>query len=152
MYSSLCLSLLGLAGAVLYSTWSDSIAAEHAEKHRADSLRQELLASNQRITGRYQVSKNLQEGRLTLLQAAAIFRAIDAGVPAQHRDLYPVYPGKSEGERLCRKVIDCLDVLFSDFEECPGPLEALRARLTAELDALLESSDSIVLPEILNAS
>ena len=144
-----------LAGALLYSTWSDSIAAEQAEQHRADSLRQELLASNQRIMGRYQVCKNLREGRLTLLQAAATFRAIDAGATAQFPDLYPVYPGISEGERLCRKVIDCVDVLLPDYPECPGPLGplgALRPRVTAELDALLESSDRIVLPVILHAS
>src|SRR5262249_10853620 len=98
--------------------------------------------------GRVEVCRKLAAGKLTLLEAAAWFRYFDTQAPAECLDAV-VYPGGSEGERQCRKVIDFAELAFAqDADRVAERTAALRARLTARLQEYLSRNGIIVLPPI----
>jgi hypothetical protein len=119
------------------------------EERRGERLDKLLHGIRSRLEVRIDVCRDLASDRLTLLEAAACFRLLDAQIPAAEYGFLVVYPGKSEGERFCRKVIAFMHMLFDckNADETAA-LEALRGRLNAELQKLLDSSGTIVLPEM----
>src|SRR3954469_14591968 len=58
-----------------------------------------------RMASRVVVVEQLLAGELSLLEAAVRFRSLNDAVP-QHRVQLLHWPGNSDGERLCRQVID----------------------------------------------
>jgi hypothetical protein len=147
MRLSLGLGLIGFVGTGLYSSYTAWLAHWEAEEHRASRLDKHLRAACKGVTERVQVCRDLVAGRLTLLEAAAWFGAIDAAMPPKWRLPCVAYPDHSEGERQCRRVIEYMDALYDEEAE-PGPLQAVRARLTAELQKHLDAMETITLPNV----
>jgi hypothetical protein len=80
---------------------------------------------------------------LTLLQAAARFRALAAGVQPFWTYLCWTYPGMSEEERLCRHVIAWAE---ANLTLAPPRLRSLTQRLRAELAEVLRGGSRFTLP------
>jgi hypothetical protein len=80
-----------------------------------------------------QVARAVIDGRLTLVEAAARFRAINASRPANLPVCLDQYPGKTDEERVCREVIGYVETRLP---EQPGT-SAFLARLESELEAHL---------------
>jgi hypothetical protein len=90
------------------------------------------------------VVTELLADRLTLVEAAARFRELDADLPETRDRLLQAYPGVSYEEALCRQVIGHargeLEV------RAPEQMRSVVARLEAELQAHLESEAGLRLP------
>jgi hypothetical protein len=97
-----------------------------------------------RMRQREAVCTSLAAGRLSLLEAAVRFRQVQQEALRGHSEHCMPYPGNSEGERLCREVIAYTELAFAGE---PDRCAALKARLDAELQALLNRSDAIALPD-----
>jgi hypothetical protein len=147
-YLSLAWWLLGFTAAGGYFLCPDVAGHWQREQLRSDSLDKAGQQVSYLFTRRMQVCQELEDGRLTLPEAAARFRAIDGTVSASLSRKYATYPGSSEGERLCRKVIDYVEILYPADKADAAPLRILRARLEAELQRLLDHSDTITLPHL----
>jgi hypothetical protein len=77
------------------------------------------------------ITDDLIGGRLTLLQAAMQFRAAEADLPqAMMRPILEVFPGGSDDERLCRKVISHVE---SALKQDPSQRQAVVQQLETEL-------------------
>jgi hypothetical protein len=114
-----------------------------AELRRMDQLesRRKLLFWS--LTTRCAVADRLIAGRLTLFEAAAAFRAIDE-VKRRGLKLYPGdFAGKTDEERLCRRVI------HFTFERLCGSPERGKVvdRLEEELQKHLRRHGTVQLPE-----
>jgi hypothetical protein len=96
------------------------------------------------VDQREALTSDLIAGRLTLLETAAGFRAINA-VKVKYFKPYPLsFPGKTEEEQLCRQVIAYTEQHLGD--DKPGRAAVL-ARLERELREYLECQDTVCLPE-----
>jgi hypothetical protein len=122
-----------------------------AQYRRMDELRQrgEELDRNReallrRIEAKEAVVAELVAGRLTLLQAAARFRALK-GDPPGVAELFPPEWGRSEGERLCREVMVWVNGWLA--ERAPERAAAVAARLEAELRQHRDPSGTVRLPD-----
>lgn len=58
-----------------------------------------------RMWAKSDVARRLLAGELTLFQAAAIFRVLNAHPPGREDRSWQQFPGVCDGERLCRQVI-----------------------------------------------
>ncbi|HKI33340.1 MAG TPA: hypothetical protein VKA46_15915 [Gemmataceae bacterium] len=105
-----------------------------------------LDAAAARMAAKEQTTQDLLAGRLTLLQAAARFRAHNASPPRLAADLADHIAGATEEERLCRQVIGWAKGAAATTS--PGAGERTRQRLEAELAGLLAQNNGIIrLPE-----
>jgi len=98
-----------------------------------------------RARAKAHVTDEVLTGRLTLLQAAARFRRLDAQEPASKVDLRQHFAGATEEERLCRQVIQWATAAAQDVS--PTAAAPTRARLEAELAGLLAERGRLVLPD-----
>jgi hypothetical protein len=90
------------------------------------------------------VVTELLADRLTLMEAAARFRELDAGMPETRDRLLQAYPGVSYEEALCRQVIE---LARGELEvRAPEQVKRVVARLEAELQAFLECEAGHCLP------
>ncbi len=103
--------------------------AVEQEARALEQTRRELVLRNRR---KDRVARTLLAGRLSLLEAAAYYRALDLGPPALDWQRFRSWwPGGSDAERHCHEVIEwaypraCLE------GDVHG--RALRDRLSAEL-------------------
>jgi hypothetical protein len=154
-----CLALLGTS-LVALSQYRPSWAAElnldwwnlpelrediRREKEREGKLRRDTGIA--RCAAREEVTQDLLAGRLTLPQAAARFRALNAAVGPNVPPLGLWFPGATEEERLCRQVIAWVESA-STVPRSPGSGRTARRRLVAELTALLDQGHGVIrLPE-----
>jgi hypothetical protein len=118
-----------------------ALRAEHERK--ADYLRREAVLLD-RIAAKGRVTGDLLGGRLDLLQAAARFKALNGSPTDESTAPRVLFPGGSEGEMLCRQVLEWAraEALVR------GPGAAARvADLEAELTSHLRQHGTIVLPE-----
>jgi hypothetical protein len=97
-----------------------------------------------RAQARDKVIKEMLEGRLTLLQAAARFRAVEKALPLPF-DLIRPDKGTPEAERLCQLVIECAHAWLPAYSV--EDVEELRARLEEELEQNRDAYGEIHLPE-----
>jgi hypothetical protein len=147
------LVVLGACGAGLHTlagaSWEElrkavqvvrALAREQLRSEALDARCQLILS---RMHERDAVCTDLAAGRLSLLQAATRFREVHQRAVPGIVEYGTSYPGNSEGERLCREVIDYTVFLFA---EQPERCAALEVRLTAELQAHLDRSETITLP------
>jgi hypothetical protein len=73
------------------------------EEAYGTELDREAEETFRRLAARDEAVRDVLDGRLTLWQAAARFRDLDATAPAcARRDLARCFPGISEDERCCR--------------------------------------------------
>src|SRR5262249_12653247 len=100
-------------------------------------LQTRLESTLRRLQTKDAVLNELLAGRLTLLEAAARFGELDAGLPDTRDHLLKAYPGVPYQVALCRQVIS-----YARAEmrlRAPEQMESVVARLEAELQAPLES-------------
>jgi hypothetical protein len=135
----LILALLsaGLIAATEARKWRGRAPLPEApdEEAREAELDRGLRAARQRIDAKWKVVRRLLAGELTLLEAAARFRDLNAepaDCPAQDSHLWP---SASPEERLCRQVIAWARAHSRD--DSSGAAGAVVDRLEAELAALL---------------
>jgi hypothetical protein len=106
------------------------------ERQRHAQLEAEMVAAHERTTTRQRVAAALAEGRMSLLQATAVFRELDEATPGYSLEyLRERYPGKTDDERHCRKVILYTTLALGDR---PEGARGVGRRLEAELQAHLE--------------
>jgi hypothetical protein len=99
----------------------------------------------QRARARSQVVKRLLQDDLTLLEAAAWFRFLGDNPPELPDDFRKRYPGDSDGEKACRKVICWAQALL----RLPGANSQTADRLQRledELDSLCARTGTVELP------
>jgi hypothetical protein len=103
-----------------------------SEEARLAEMEERLQAIAQRVKRRQRVTDELVAGRLTLLEAAALFRALDRAPPAFNWDIFRLYtPGNSDDERHCHEVIAWVYLTLRVTDQCKA--EALRQDLDRQL-------------------
>jgi hypothetical protein len=99
---------------------------------RGDETEQ-VRAILDRIARKSLVVEDLVAGRLTLLQAASHFRALNLEPPPLRRDVYHYADrGDTDEERYCREVIDWVQMHLEETDPCLSL--ATSARLVDELE------------------
>ncbi len=112
------------------------------ERTRSDSLDEQGARVAARSEAKRRLFAELVAGRLDLPQAATRFRALCAGAPEVRQALKSLYESGSEQERLCRFLIYCVEMEL----DSPTQKEAVRRRLTDELEARLRSGAPLLAP------
>jgi len=116
-----------------------------------ERFREELERKDEAIIARVcakdQVIHELLAEGLTLTEAAAHFRRLNAA-PCEFPGPGPAYfPGETESERYCRQVLQWVDMETLTWERSDA--EELRCRLEAELEAFLMTKGSeVALPGV----
>jgi hypothetical protein len=130
--------MAGLVGALalLASSWQGEILPDEtnasSEETRQAYLDQRMQAVVQRNHRKQRVIDELVDGRLTLLKAAALFRALAHAPPAFDWDRFrTVRPGNSDDERHCQEVIDWVYLTLRGTDLCKA--EALRQDFDRQL-------------------
>jgi hypothetical protein len=122
--------------------------AQHAlPRLRADGeeLDQAISVGFRKILARDKVIQEVIAGRLTLLAAAARFRALDLELPNRAQvKLETCFSGNSDDERQCRRVIQFVALELKEPSRC----QEIVARLEAEFQAHLRQYGAVRLPEI----
>jgi hypothetical protein len=114
------------------------------EAARGRKLVEAWQGVKRRIAEKERLAREVAEGRLGLLEAAARFRDLDRQPPEFHWEAFRrTVPGASDEERHCREVIGFVRGLLLDQ---PGADAAVPYRLEAELRARLDRGD-LSLPE-----
>jgi hypothetical protein len=129
--------LVGALALLARSAWKGALLPggqnAPAEEAREADLEQKSQETLLRIKRKHRVARELWAGRLTLLEAAALFRALDHGPPALNWVHFrKSWPGSSDDERHCHIVIDWV-FYNARHEMCPCQAEALRQGLDAQL-------------------
>jgi hypothetical protein len=129
--------LVGALALLARSSWKGALLPggpnASSEEAREADLEQKSQETLLRIKRKHRVAQELWAGRLTLLEAAALFRALDRGPPAFNWEHFRnSRPGNSDDERYCHVVIDWV---YYDARHEMGPCkaEALRQGLDAQL-------------------
>jgi glutathione S-transferase len=100
---------------------------------------------DRRVREKERIGCAVIDGRLTLFEAAALFRRLNEA-PPKPAPLSASFPGDSEEERLCRQVIRWA---WRRLSECyPGGAEALVAPYEEELRRHKERHGRVVLPDV----
>jgi hypothetical protein len=98
--------LVGALAVAVQGRWSGPDSREQQER-LADEMEQHRRAVIMRLERKERVIEAFLAGRLTLLEAAAYFRALDQGPPEFHWEHFRLYvPGATDEERHCNEVID----------------------------------------------
>jgi hypothetical protein len=140
------LSLAVVGVGLAYGGWvPDYVAGGEALRLQGEHLDQILSGQRATLNHTHQLTLAVIANRLTLLQAAAGFRAADAETCAPYRARLDVYPGHSDSERLCRRV---LEAVAQELQNEPSRCTAVLDRLEAELQAQLDQEGTIPLPPI----
>jgi hypothetical protein len=119
------------------NVWSHSQGATDAE---IDQCRRAVV---QRSAAKRQITWDLIDGRLTLFEAAALFRRWNEEYP---RLPDPSTPGDSIEERLCRQVIEWVRLELR--ERHPGAVDQFCASFEAELRRHKEQYGKVILPNV----
>jgi hypothetical protein len=130
--------LLGLCGL-------DVASSRHAatrDRQRDEWVKECLKVSRNRSHFKRDVVVDLVAGRLTLLEAARLFKNSNEH-PVMHQDNYRAhFPGASDGEKLCRQVLCWAE---GELLELPASqAEAVQHRLDQELRDHLEQHGGVV--------
>jgi hypothetical protein len=118
---------LGLDREEIYS----QLARLDLERSRTVDLLTRDRAFLENIEGKKHVIKALIDGRLTLREAAAQFQTLNLLCPEYDWEGFRrAFPGRTEEERHCRQVLECLRI---EAGSNSGPVASLVARLESEL-------------------
>jgi hypothetical protein len=130
-------AVLGAALALLVrASWKGGLLPggpnASAEEARQAGPEQKLQGMSRRSKRKWRVTREVLAGRLTLLEAAALFRALDHAPPAFPWDCFrATWPGNSDDERHCHELIFWVYLSLSDTDRCQA--EVLRQRLDTQL-------------------
>jgi len=98
-----------------------------------------------RMVAKQRIAQDLIDGQMTLLEAAAHFRAADQQPPAFDWQAFRVsVQGQSDEERHCRTVVN---YVFTTLADDPFLADTFRDRLQEELAEHLRCG-TLVLPEV----
>ena len=128
------------AAAVGLDLWNvpatvDALGQQTNLNERLDA---DLQAVLRRTTAKDALAREAAGGRLTLLEAAARFRDLDADLPEDYRRGWRhLAEGASDEERYCRQVIGYATMALRDRSDGPALLD----RLKAQLDMALSRGD-----------
>jgi hypothetical protein len=123
-----------------------------AEQARLE-FEQRAPALHRRMQRKQRVVQAVLAGRVTLLEAAAYFRALDREGPSYNWDYFRArWPGDSDDERHCHQVLDFVYLQMGGSNGSPAEpvncmAEAARTKLRAELDEHLRRGQ-LRLPEV----
>ena len=116
-----------------------------AEAERARERENERRRTFQRVEKRHETVDAVIAGRMSLTEAAAIFRELNQQSPAFNEGLFRrCYPGDFDEERTCRQVIA---FVRSEREHYPGVEDEVVRYLEAELRTCLMRG-KLQLPEL----
>jgi hypothetical protein len=132
---------LGLDG----SGPSDVGRQMEAERQRAALLDRRHEVVRRRLDAKNMVVGQLLDGRLTLAEAAAWFKALNESPADCPAVSHGESPGASEGERLCRQVIGWVQAERAG--QSASQAEATSVRLEEELQTLLRRDGTVHLPQ-----
>src|SRR5438552_3903687 len=122
--------LLGTSALLAVGRWQERTPFPGSERdgedgQRARELEQQREAIIRRTKRKALVAQAVLAGRLSLLEAAAYFRALELEPPTFHWTAYrSIWPGGTDAERHCHEVIHYA---------CSAGTEAACDRLRAEL-------------------
>jgi hypothetical protein len=150
----LCGVVFGLVLALFRCTGIDldhlsSSAAQaqlRRERDRTVALDRALAKARLRAEAKMELIAELAAGRLTLLQAAACLRALPDAPPYFWTLMHGYWPGKSEGERLCRYLIAFTQDMLTDQQRTEAA--SVIARLEKELQDHLRRHGDVRLPKV----
>ena len=109
-----------------------------------DRLEDVGKAIDARVDDRRAVMRELRQGRLSLVEAAAAFRDLNERPGTPRSPFRVLFPGATDEEKLCRQVISWAR---SERDDEPAYLAQARAcRLEEELSAILKVYGSVRLP------
>jgi hypothetical protein len=114
------------------------------ERQRTGDLAEQESSLRGRIQHKLDVALALARGRMPLPQAAGHFRAWSNDQPEFWQAVECFSPSGTEGEKLCRYVIDWMRSHLEDRQ--PELVRAATRRLYAELDERLRSGSPLVEP------
>jgi hypothetical protein len=104
----------------------------HSQEVSLDHLEQKCRALLRRQKRKHRVVQAVLARQVTLLEAAAYFRALNHQPPDFASDIFrAIRPGDSDDERHCHEVIHWVYLALRGSDPCQA--EAMRARLSAEL-------------------
>jgi hypothetical protein len=124
------------AAAVGLDLWTVPGAVDELgqEANRDEQLDEALQATQRRTVAKAELAQEAAAGRLTLFEAAARFRDLDAGVTEDYRCGWRhLAEGASDEERYCRQVIGYARLALRDRSDGPALLDRLRAQLDEAL-------------------
>jgi hypothetical protein len=130
----------GLAAAVGLDGWDVPTLLDviSREARLAEQLDEHERATWRRMALKDEVAADAIAGRLTLFEAAARFRDLDADAPEAYRGAWRrSMAGDSDPERYCRQVIGYAAAVLQD----PTGEAAVLQDLTAQLDQALARGD-----------
>jgi len=149
------LAVLILGGCVLAgaAVWPKGLAGETTR--RADEFMPVTIPVGEatavrvrRIERKMMVVRRLLDGDLSLVEAGAHFRDLNAGPSGMEDVSWHELPGADDGERLCRQVISWARAEMA--KACsPGELQANTARMERELGEHAATHGGVTLPESL---
>jgi hypothetical protein len=131
---------LGLGGSNVRE--AEKELAEVLQRQNELDLRREQVL--ERSEGMHAVIADLIAARITLVQAAVEFRRLSRTLPGHGRSFNENLPGNSEGERLCRHVIQWTEASLNG--EPPSVAQPIVADLTEELRHLLREDGAVHMP------
>jgi hypothetical protein len=124
-----------LAGVVMLAAREDRPGSDPGSRAHAapvDEAQQKILGFQLRLRRKERVAREVLAGRLTLLEAAALFRALDHGPPEFHWDYFRTrWPGDTDEERHAHEVIDCVYLTACPGDHCQAA--EVRDQLRVEL-------------------
>jgi hypothetical protein len=132
--------LVGALALLAWVWWKDDICpgrrGPHSEEVRLTHLEQTRRALFRRLKRKHRVTHAVLARQVTLLEAAAYFRALNYQPPDHNWDQFRTrWPGDSDDERHCHEVIHWVYLAMTDTDPCLA--EAVRANLDGELSAHL---------------
>src|SRR5262245_50397441 len=142
-----CLVVMVTCLAVLLAVRDWPNAPERSNSMEVHPPDPQVQYVERRIRAKEAVVEGVLEGELSLVQAAARFRRLNEHPPACRVDPRR-WPGKSEGERLCRQVLDWVECVLQTRGLTPSEVETALCPLQCELQTLLDQNDEIELPQV----
>jgi hypothetical protein len=115
------------------------------ERNREAQLDEAVGEAYRRVLGKQRVRLALIAGRITLFEAAARYRDLDAGQANSRTRLRASYPGSSDEERICRSLIAHVKHTLEGQRKDPNPVVA---SLEAELHEHLQRHGTVRLPDV----
>jgi len=108
-------------------------------------LDEKLRGALQRAAAREEIVARLLAGELTLFEAAARFRDLNAATPEIAHNIRLRFPGLSAEHAVCRQVITFVE---EEMRRCaPEKVRVVRARLEDELADHLRRHGRVCLPD-----
>jgi hypothetical protein len=114
------------------------------ERERSLGMDRKSEVIRRRIAAKERITDQLLAGRLTLLQAGALFRRLNEGPGGRQAVGLLAWPGESDGEKVCRQVIGWLHSRLQ--QSSPSQADEARRRLEGELAEHILRHGTVKLP------